>query len=113
MQLKSKSVNFFTSRGGQFSKNHYRPRNRKIQRFLFCRDGNGDTAISELSGKELGGRKITVSEAREKSIAPVVTAEITVSEKDLAVHDPEITKAQKNAPFFVNKIPVSPLSAQM
>ncbi len=38
--------------------------------FCFVEMENGDSAISELSGKELGGRKITVSEAREREQRP-------------------------------------------
>mgnify|MGYP000861897654 CR=1 FL=1 len=34
--------------------------------FCFVEMENADEAISNLNGKELGGRKITVSEAREK-----------------------------------------------
>ncbi len=34
--------------------------------FCFVEMQNADTAISELNGKELNGRKITVSEARDR-----------------------------------------------
>jgi RNA recognition motif-containing protein len=34
--------------------------------FCFVEMENADEAISNLNGKELGGRKITISEAREK-----------------------------------------------
>lgn len=38
--------------------------------FCFVEMENGDTAISELNGRELGGRNITVSEAREREQRP-------------------------------------------
>jgi RNA recognition motif-containing protein len=42
----------------------------KSRGFCFVEMENGDTAISELNGKELGGRRITVSEAREREYRP-------------------------------------------
>jgi len=42
----------------------------KSRGFCFVEMQNGDTAISELNGKELGGRKISVSEAREREQRP-------------------------------------------
>lgn len=38
----------------------------KSRGFCFVEMENADTAITELNGKELSGRKITVSEARER-----------------------------------------------
>ncbi len=38
----------------------------KSRGFCFVEMENGEAAISELNGRELGGRKITVSEARER-----------------------------------------------
>jgi RNA recognition motif-containing protein len=38
----------------------------KSRGFCFVEMENADTAIAELNGKELDGRKITVSEARER-----------------------------------------------
>lgn len=42
----------------------------KSRGFCFVEMDNGDNAISELNGKEFAGRKITVSEAREREERP-------------------------------------------
>ena len=42
----------------------------KSRGFCFVEMDNADAAISELNGKDLGGRKITVSEAREREQRP-------------------------------------------
>ena len=42
----------------------------KSRGFCFVEMENGDTAISELNGKEFSGRNITVSEAREREQRP-------------------------------------------
>ncbi len=42
----------------------------KSRGFCFVEMDNGDNAISELNGKEFAGRKITVSEAREREQRP-------------------------------------------
>jgi RNA recognition motif-containing protein len=42
----------------------------KSRGFCFVEMENGENAINELNGKEFGGRKITVSEAREREQRP-------------------------------------------
>ncbi len=42
----------------------------KSRGFCFVEMENGANAISELNGKDLGGRNITVSEAREREQRP-------------------------------------------
>lgn len=42
----------------------------KSRGFCFVEMENADTAISELNGAELSGRKLTVSEAREREQRP-------------------------------------------
>jgi cold-inducible RNA-binding protein len=42
----------------------------KSRGFCFVEMDNGENAISELNGKEFAGRKITVSEAREREERP-------------------------------------------